>query len=152
MSKNEFEKKVTLIGSSLANIGQEFIFKGKTPECEDCDIQSSCLNLEEGRKYRLVSKREKGERDCNIHDNGVTPVEVIQSPLIVALPSEKSYEGSEIKFEAIGCDKRECHMYRVCNPEGVEDGEKIKIIEIIGDLPEKCEKNRDLRLAEVEVL
>ncbi len=152
MSKNELEEKVTLIGSKLSNLGQEFIYKGKTEECEECDLESSCLNLEEGRKYRVVGLRNNRERDCYIHDSGVLPVEVVQSPIIIALPSDKAYEGSEVEFNSINCDKRECQMYRVCNPEGVEEGEKIKITEIIGDLPEKCKEKKDLRLVEIEVL
>lgn len=152
MSKNDLEGKVTLIGSKLSDLGQEFIFYGESEECEGCDLKSSCLNLEKGRKYRVIGKRKNRQRDCKIHADGVLPVEVAQSPLIVAIPAEKAYEGSELSFESVECEDRECQMYRVCNPEGVEEEEKIKISDIIGDLPEDCGKGRDFRLVEVEVL
>lgn len=152
MNNEELEEKVTLVGSKLSSLGREFIFKGESEECDGCELKSSCLNLEEGRKYRIIGKRNNRERDCKLHYGGVVPVEVVQSPLIVALPAEKTYEGSELEYEPIDCENRECQMYRVCNPEGVKENEKIKISEIIGELPEKCEKNRELRLVEIEVL
>ncbi|UOY10754.1 UPF0179 family protein [Methanonatronarchaeum sp. AMET6-2] len=132
-------------------MGNEFVFLGPTPECEKCDLKNTCMNLKEGRKYRVVQTKGEKTRDCPIHDQGVKVVEVIESPIIMAIESSKAFKSSNITYQPIDCDRLECKMYKVCNPEGIDEGEKFKIKEIIGDLPGNCEEENDLKLIEAKV-
>ena len=68
---------ITLIGKDLAVKGQEFVFLGPAPECENCRFKSSCVgNLEINRKY-VVTDIKENEQKCPLHAEGVVvPVEV----------------------------------------------------------------------------
>ncbi|WGI18166.1 UPF0179 family protein [Methanonatronarchaeum sp. AMET-Sl] len=148
---DKVERKVTLSGARTSKIGNEFVFLGPTPECDNCDLKNTCMNLKEGRKYRVVKIKGEKTRKCPIHDQGVKVVEVIESPIIMAIESDKAFKSSKLTYKPINCDKLECKMYKVCNPEGIEEGKKFKIKEIIGDLPGNCEEEIDLKLIEAKV-
>ncbi|OKY79142.1 MAG: putative metal binding protein [Candidatus Methanohalarchaeum thermophilum] len=150
MDVEEAERKVTLVGKRISDVGTEFVFYGSASECESCGLKNSCINLEEGKKYRIVGKRETNERECSVHAGGVEVVEVIESPVIATVKSNKAIEGSKITYEMIECNNRKCDMHRICQPEGIEDGDKCKIKKVIGDIPSECEKGLDLSLVELK--
>jgi len=56
--------RITLIGVGLAKVGVEFVFNGPTNECETCKLKNTCLNLDIGRRYRIVSVRGNMKHDC----------------------------------------------------------------------------------------
>ena len=62
---------ITLIGKDLAKKGQEFVFLGPAPECEECRFKSSCVgNLELNRKY-VVTDVKDNEQKCPLHAEGI---------------------------------------------------------------------------------
>ena len=140
---------VTLIGNRLAKIGNEFVFNGSTAECENCKLKNSCLNLDVGRRYRILRLRGGTEHDCPIHDLGVVAVEVTESPIITTIESRRAFDGSKIFFEPIPCDNRGCNVYELCHPTGLNDGDRYTISKVIGDLPDKCSKDLSLKLVEL---
>ena len=141
---------ITLIGTRLAKIGMEFIFYGSAPECNNCKLKTTCMNLYEGRKYRTVNLRNGAKHECSIHDSGVCAVEVVESPTIVAIESRKAFNGSKIIFEPPHCIDAECSMYDLCHPTGLEEGMKYTINEVIGDAPETCPRGLSLKLVELK--
>ena len=66
--------RITLIGVGLAKVGVEFVFNGPTNECETCKLKNTCLNLDIGRRYRIVSVRGNMKHDCELHYIGVKAV------------------------------------------------------------------------------
>ena len=72
---------ITLIGVGVAKIGTEFVFNGPVNECETCKLKNTCLNLDVGRRYRIVTVRGNMKHDCALHDLGVKAVEVVESPV-----------------------------------------------------------------------
>jgi len=52
---------VTLIGVRMAKPDVEFIFKGKSRDCNGCNLKSTCMNLDEGGHYKIVGIRFKYE-------------------------------------------------------------------------------------------
>jgi Uncharacterized protein conserved in archaea len=68
---------VTLIGSRLAEEGTEFVYQGDSEACDGCPYRGQCLNLVDGRRYRVTDVRENTQTlDCAVHDTGVRAVEV----------------------------------------------------------------------------
>jgi uncharacterized protein (UPF0179 family) len=145
----EAETIVTLIGVKLAIVGEEFIFIGGTSECEACRLKNACLNLEAGKKYRVVSKREGIQHECAVHDQGVCPVEVVEAPIIAAIDARRAFAGSKISYEPLKCEKN-CGLYNLCHPEGVKVGEKYNIINVLGEPPETCRLGYALKLVELK--
>ncbi|MEA1907637.1 MAG: UPF0179 family protein [Euryarchaeota archaeon] len=146
----ELDTTITLIGVRLAKIGTEFIYKGPASECEECRFKNSCMNLLNGRKYRIVNIRTTTTHNCQVHDGGVQAVEVVESPTISAIESKKAFEGSKIVFEPLSCNKNECGMYDLCHPIGLEFGDKCTITTIIGNAPDDCIKGLSLKLVELK--
>ncbi len=143
----ETKTKVTLIGTVLAKAGVEFIYEGEAPECDTCKVKKACNNLQKGRKYRIVTVRTT-HHDCPVHLNGATAVEVTEAPVSALISPEMAIVNSKITIE-LSCNKANCKSYTLCRPEGVVDGEKYIVTEVLGNAPDICDKGRALKLVEL---
>ncbi len=143
----ETKTKVTLIGTVLAKAGVEFIYEGEAPECDTCKVKKACNNLQKGRKYRIVTVRTT-HHECPVHLNGATAVEVMEAPISALISPEMAIVNSKIKIE-LSCNKADCKSYALCRPEGVVDGEKYVVTEVLGNAPDICDKGRALKLVEL---
>ena len=140
--------KVTLIGERLAEVGTEFVYGGESGACEGCPYREQCLNLAEGRRYRVAGVRDSGTLECAVHDAGVTAVEVEPAPVLANVPSNVAYAGS--KAELAGpCQYTECPSHEFCEPAGADFDEEYQITEVVGDPPhDHCMLDRELTLVE----
>ena len=143
----ETKTKVTLIGTVLAKAGVEFIYEGEAPECDTCKVKKACNNLQKGRKYRIVTVRTT-HHECPVHLNGATAVEEMEAPISALISPEMAIVNSKIKIE-ISCNKADCKSSALCRPEGVVDGEKYIVTEVLGNAPDICDKGRALKLVEL---
>ncbi|WP_296882572.1 UPF0179 family protein [uncultured Methanobrevibacter sp.] len=119
---------ITLIGKQLAKKGQEFVFLGPAPECDDCRFKSSCIgSLEKNRKYVITEVRDN-EQKCPIHGEGaVVPVEVDRAQIDILTDSKNIFEGSTFTFNAVDCDE-ECEFHDLCFPEGLVENDKCIVL------------------------
>lgn len=140
--------KVTLIGTDLAKQGMEFIYEGETEDCHPCKVKKACHNLHKGRKYRIVAVRPT-KHECPVHLNGAVTVEVIEAPVTALISSEGAIVNSRIKIE-FSCNRSECRSYELCHPDGVIEGEKYVVSEVLGNAPDICEKGRALKLVDLK--
>lgn len=140
---------VTLVGSRLAEVDQEFVYHGEASGCEGCPYRTQCLNLTEGVRYRITEVREDGQTlDCAVHDTGVQAVEVEPAPVRANVSSKGAYAGSMASLEG-PCPYTGCPSHEFCEPDGAEFGEEYRIDEVLGDPPhEYCALDRDLTLVE----
>lgn len=145
---NEAKTKVTLIGTVYARQGFEFIYEGEASHCETCKVKKACHNLVKGRKYRIVTIRTT-HHECPVHANGATAVEVMEAPVTALISAEMAIPNSRIRFEA-SCNKSDCRSYDLCHPDGLVDGEKYIVADVLGNAPDICEKGRTLKLVELK--
>jgi hypothetical protein len=141
---------ITLIGLSLAKIGTEFVFNGPAHECETCKLKNTCLNLEVGRRYKIVNVRGNVKHDCALHDAGVKAVEVEESPSVVAIDSKNAFVGSRILYKQNTCEVSDCKIYKLCHPNELVQEEKFTISEVLGDTPDACPDGKSLKLVELK--
>ena len=141
--------QITLVGTRLAEVGQEFVYRGEADACEDCPYREQCLNLATGRQYRVTSVRENASTlECGVHDAGVTAVEVEPAPVRANVPSKSAYAGSMAALEG-PCPHTGCPSHDYCEPPGADFGREYRIDEVIGDPPhDYCMLDRDLTLVE----
>ncbi|RJX44554.1 hypothetical protein DM826_02785 [Halonotius aquaticus] len=142
---------VTLIGDRLAEEGQEFVYGGEAGGCEGCPYRSQCLNLTEGRRYRVTTIRDNAQLlDCAMHDSGVRAVEVEPAPVRANVASRGAYAGSKAELEG-PCPYTECPSHEFCVPDGADFETEYRIAEVVGEPPhDYCELDRDLTLVELE--
>ncbi|MCX9013381.1 MAG: UPF0179 family protein [Candidatus Methanoperedens sp.] len=141
---------ITLIGERLAKVGNEFMFRGGAKECGGCKLKKTCLNLNEGIKYRITGVRNTGKHDCFVHDSGVCAVEVIEAPLELSVESRKAIKGSTIVFEPLSCRVSSCEHYELCHPSGLNKGDKLVIIDVQNEIIEPCSKEFILKAVEIK--
>ena len=140
--------RVTLIGDRLAAEGTEFVYQGESAACEGCPYRGQCLNLTEGRRYRVTTVRDSGVLDCAVHDTGVRAVEVEPAPVRANVSSTGAYAGSNAQLEG-PCPHTECPSHEYCEPLGASFGDSYRIREVLGDPPhDYCILDRDLTLVE----
>jgi hypothetical protein len=139
--------KVTLMGTVLAKPNMEFIYEGEVAECDTCKVKKACHNLQKGRKYRIVTVRTT-HHDCAVHLNGATAVEVMEAPITALINADMAIINSRIKPE-LTCNKSDCRSYPLCRPDGVTDGDKYIVIDVLGNAPDICDKGRALKLVEL---
>ena len=144
----ESKTKVTLVGTVLAKQGTEFIYEGEAAECDNCKVKKACNNLQKGRRYRIVTVRTT-HHECPVHLNGATAVEVMDAPVTMLINADMAIVNSKIKVE-LSCNRGECRSFALCRPEGVVDGEKYIVADVIGNAPEICDKGRALKLVEIK--
>ena len=140
---------VTLVGSRLAEAGTEFVYEGESAACEGCPYRGQCLNLSEGRRYRVTDVRENTQLlECAVHDEGVRAVEVEPAGLTANVPSRSAYAGSKASL-AGPCPHVECPSHEYCVPLGADFDEEHRIEAVRGDPPhDHCALDRDLTLVE----
>ena len=143
----EAKTKVTLVGTVLAKQDLEFIDEGETAAFDTCKVKKACNNLVKGRKYRIVSVRST-RHECSVHFNGAIAVEVTEAPVTMLIGPEMAIVNSKFKAE-FSCSKADCKSFPLCRPDGVVDGEKYIVTDVIGNAPESCEKGRSLKLVEI---
>ncbi len=144
----EGKTKVTLIGSVYARQGLEFIYEGDVPACETCKVKKACHNLVKGRKYRVMTIRTT-RHDCPVHFDGAFAVEVAEAPSSALISAEMAIVNSKIRFE-VSCNKSDCKSYDLCHPDGIVEGEKYIVADVLGNAPDICEKGRTLKLVELK--
>jgi len=143
----ETKTKVTLVGTVLAKPNLEFIYEGEIADCDTCKVKKACHNLQKGRKYRIVTVRTT-HHECPVHLNGATAVEVMEAPITALINADMAIVNSKIKPE-LSCNKSDCRSYTLCRPDGVTDGEKYIVTDVLGNAPNICDKGRALKLVEI---
>jgi len=73
---------------------------------------------------------------------------VVESPVVALVTADSAIMNSRISYEC-SCRQVECKSYELCCPEGVIDGERYMVGEILGNAPDICEKGRSLKLVEL---
>ena len=144
----ETKTKVTLMGTVLAKPNVEFIYEGEVAECDTCKVKKACHNLQKGRKYRIVTVRTT-HHDCAVHLNGATAVEVMEASITALINADMAIINSKIKPE-LSCNKSDCRSFPLCRPDGVTDGEKYIVVDVLGNASDICDKGRALKLVELK--
>jgi uncharacterized protein (UPF0179 family) len=143
----ESKTKVTLVGTVLAKQGNEFVYEGEVADCGSCKVKKACNNLQKGRRYRIVTVRTT-HHDCEVHLNGATAVEVTEAPITALINAEMAIVNSKIRLES-SCNRADCRSYPLCRPDGIVEGEKYVVSEVLGNASDICDKGRALKLVEI---
>jgi uncharacterized protein (UPF0179 family) len=140
----EGKPKVTLIGSALAQQGLEFIYEGPIEQCTPCNLKKACNNLKAGRRYRIVGIR-KTRHPCPVHQDGTLAVEVVEAPIAAFINPDMAIRDTRILYE-FSCNREDCSSYPLCHPDGITEGEKYVVTDVIGGAQEQCDRGKRLQL------
>jgi len=122
---------VTLVGEKLAKPGVEFIYYGPADPCKTCRLARVCVgNLEPGRRYKVLRIRNI-EHSCPLHEGKVRVVDVVEPAIEVAIDPRYAIVGSKITLSFVECS--DIDKESVVRPEGLFEGDIVKILEIVGE-------------------
>ncbi|WP_461862770.1 UPF0179 family protein [Thermococcus sp.] len=123
---------ITLVGEKLAKPGVEFIYYGPAEACKTCRLARVCIgNFEPGRRYKVVRVRNM-EHSCPLHEGKMRVVEVVEPAIEIALDPRVVIVGSKIKLSFAPCtDPKKEDVFR---PEGLFEGDTVKILEVVGEV------------------
>ena len=83
-----------------------------------------------------------------VHLDSATAVEVTEAPVTALINADMAIVNSKIKID-LSCNKSECRSYSLCRPDGVVDGEKYIVTDILGNASDICPKGRVLKLVDI---
>ncbi len=146
---DEVNRIITLCGKNWAVTGTEFIFLGGKEECESCRLRKVCLKLRVGAKYKIVGLRNGEIQPCQLHDDGVIAVEVVELPILLAVDAKTAVEGAKIRLNG-RCQRIDCGFFNLCNPAQIARDESV-IIESVGESFE-CPGGKTMKIVEVRRL
>lgn len=142
------KRKILITLISLGNVrkGYKFLFEGTiTDECKTCSLSKICIgNLEKGRVYEVINVRGKKYR-CKAFNIDLVVAEVKEAEIEATIHTSLAMEGAIITFKPINCSNISCNYYELCNPIGLRNGDKCKIVKIF----KKLECPRKLPLTKV---
>lgn len=144
------ERIVTIVGSAIANVDAEFVYAGPAAACEGCKVAKVCHNakLKRGRRYKVCEVR-KTKHDCAIHEGGAKAVEVCETKFTCVIPTSQSTRRTRITYKPV-CDDVFCKGYSFCHPDGIEEGGRYVVLEVLGSYNEMCPKGKkSLKLVEM---
>jgi uncharacterized protein (UPF0179 family) len=144
----EKKLRITLVGLRQAKKGFSFFYEGATDECKDCNLFTVCItNIEPGRIYKITDTRNKIFQ-CNLHEEGVRVVEVVESDLEVTIENKLAFPRGIISYFPQECNQLSCINYRRCVPQGFKKGDKYQILEVKGKI--KCPLNHSIVLVTLQ--
>jgi uncharacterized protein (UPF0179 family) len=140
----DVKKTITLVGLKQAKMGFSFLHESTLEECKGCEFFQVCIaNLKLGRVYKVIKIKDK-IFPCRIHEEGVRVVEVIEPNIESDIDTRLAFPSSIITFQPQECNEVSCNNYGKCVPQGLQGGDKCKILSVKGQV--KCPLNRSLVL------
>ncbi|MEX2719124.1 MAG: UPF0179 family protein [Candidatus Sigynarchaeum springense] len=148
------EYLVTLALERNAQIGKEFIHDETPDACINCPLYQICMkNLEKGRVYVIKDVNDNIKHECprKLFPGEMVVVKVKEKPLIVSLPSGKTFEGMRLTYMGQNCPEKLCIYQPNCDlPKNtLAKGAPVKCVKILKKIRTECKLNRDLSLMEV---
>jgi len=135
--------EITLIATSQARPGFEFVFQGAAPVCRTCPYRHACLTLDPGRRYAITKVRPV-EHPCALQETQANVVEVqpISRPLVVAPLS--AVVGSSVEVGRYACQRLDCPNWSICAGPSLPPKQRYRI-EKVHPEPVECRIGRTLK-------
>jgi uncharacterized protein (UPF0179 family) len=124
------EETITVVGLKQSKTGFQFLHEKPLTECASCRLYKVCMtNLEANRVYEIIEVREKNF-PCSIHEEGVRVVKVVEADQEAAINPKFVFPQALITLTTQECHNLSCFHYATCLPQGLKNGDKVKILEV----------------------
>ncbi len=138
--------EITLIASSEAREGYEFIYQGGAPVCRTCPYRHACLTLDVGRNY-AVTKVRPITHPCALQESEAHVVEVKPVARALVVDSRSAVVGSSVEVARYPCRRLDCPNWWVCASPNVPAKQRFRIERVEAE-PAECRIGRTLKRVE----
>ncbi|KAF5061406.1 hypothetical protein DSECCO2_315410 [anaerobic digester metagenome] len=83
-----------------------------------------------------------------MHRSGGGGVGGVESPVTARIGAGMAIVNARILFEC-ACTRTDCKAYELCRPDGLIEGDRYLVGEVLGNSPTPCERGRALKLVEL---
>jgi uncharacterized protein (UPF0179 family) len=134
---------ITLIATSQARPGFEFVYQGPAPVCRTCPYRHACLTLDVGRRYQ-VHKVRPVTHPCALQESEAAVVEVSVVPRSLVVESRMAVVGSSFDGSRFNCSRVDCPNWDGCAGPSVPAKQRYRI-EKVHPEPAECRIGRSLK-------
>ncbi|MCI4354264.1 MAG: UPF0179 family protein [Thermoplasmata archaeon] len=135
--------EITLIASSQAHDGFEFVYQGPAPVCRTCPYRHACLTLDPGRRYAITKVRPV-THPCALQESAANVVEVqpVARPLVV--DSRSAIVGSSVETGRYNCNRLDCPNWNICAGPSLPTKQRYRVEKVHPEAAE-CRIGRTLK-------
>lgn len=142
---------VTFVGEGQATVGFRFVSSQPPEVCKGCKLFKICMGkLVPGRTYQVIELKQK-QHYCPLYEGNVSVAKVLQAPTEVAMKPQHAIEGATVAFAGVDCNER-CPLEKLCKPEGIKRGERVRIEKVSEDISEMAVCGKRFKKASVLVV
>jgi hypothetical protein len=135
--------EITLLATSEASEGFQFVYQGGAPVCRTCPYRHACLTLEAGRRYAVTKVRDV-THPCALQEMDAHVVEVRAVPRALVVDARSAVVGSQVEVGRYPCHRLDCPNWSICAGPAVPAKQRYRI-ESISDEPAECRIGRTLK-------
>jgi uncharacterized protein (UPF0179 family) len=137
---------ITLISSTQAKPGFEFVYMGAAPICRTCPFRHACLTLDVGRRYTITKVRPV-QHPCALQETTANVVEVAAVPRALVVESRSAVVGSSIEMGRYSCARIDCPNWDICAGPSLPPKQRFRIEKVERE-PAECRIGRTLKRVE----
>jgi uncharacterized protein len=134
---------ITLIASSEAREGYEFVYQGGAPVCRTCPYRHACLTLDVGRQYAITKVRTV-THPCALQESEAHVVEVRAVPRPLVVEARSAVVGSSVESGRFPCRRIDCPNWWICAGPNLPAKQRFRI-ERVDPEPAECRIGRTLK-------
>ena len=134
---------ITLISTTQAKPGFEFVYLGGAPVCRTCPYRHACLTLEPGRRY-AISRVRPVQHPCALQETTANVVEVSAVPRALVVESRSAVVGGSVETGRYSCARVDCPNWAICAGPSLPPKQRFRI-EKVHPEPAECRIGRTLK-------
>ncbi len=138
--------EITLLASTEAKEGFEFVYQGGAPVCRTCPYRQACLTLDPGRRYAVARVRPI-THPCALQEATANVVEVRAVPRSLVVEARAATVGARIEVGRYACRRLDCPNWSICAGPSLPPKQRYQI-ERVSDEPAECRIGRTLKRVE----
>ncbi len=135
--------EITLLATTEAHEGYEFVYQGGGPVCRTCPYRHACLTLDPGRKY-TVTKVRAIAHPCALQEAEANVVEVKAAPRPLVVDPQSAIVGSTVEVGRYPCRRLDCPNWWACAGPALPAKQRFRVTAVAPGLAE-CRIGRTLK-------
>jgi len=149
-SRRKTGRFFTLLDPDSVKPGKTWVYTGESEECLSCSVRELCHgSLYPGMSFEVLERR-RARNYCKLRDFEIESVEIRRPETTIAIDSRLAKEGALTEYNRKDCLKVDCPFVELCSPFELEEGQKIKVIEVVKSFPCPISPDRALSVVRVE--
>jgi|GEM_PF-6678994 len=126
-------RKAVLMPAASAFVGYVFQKALLDSACKTCPMYSFCGgDLNPKSNYRVTALRDTTKK-CPQTGEDLRAVDIVEEPLTVLVEKRGLLKGITVRYKPVDCEDRFNRYYFYCRGTALQEGDRIRVEEIVDD-------------------